>query len=86
MDSTLFLVPTEFELKYLSSAFFEIIKSAKSKLDICGFGPIASAIRTNQLIAEHSPKQILLLGMAGALDSKYEVGIAVEFDFGFCAD
>ena len=84
MDSTLVLVPTGFELEYLSSAFIGIIKDAKSQLGICGFGPIISAIRTSRLIAEHSPKQIVLIGVAGALDSRYAVGTAVEFDAAIC--
>ncbi len=84
MDSTLFLVPTEFEFESLSSTFIGCIKNTRSKLAVCGFGPIASAIRTNQLIAEHSPKQVLLLGVAGSLNSRWAVGTAVEFDEAIC--
>lgn len=84
MDSTLFLVPTEFELESLSSSFVGSIQNAKSKLVVCGFGPIASAIRTIQLIARHSPKQVLLFGIAGTLNASCEVGSAVEFDETIC--
>ena len=84
MDSTLFLVPTEIELESLSSSFVGRIQNAKSKLAVCGFGPIASAIRTIQLITRYSPKQVLLFGVAGTLNASCEVGTAVEFDETIC--
>lgn len=84
MVSTLLLVPTEFELGFLSSAFIQRIKNTKGEIRICGFGPIVSAIRTTQLIAEHSPKQVLLTGIAGALDLRIPVGSSVEFDMTIC--
>ncbi len=84
MDSTLFLVPTEFEFESLSPSFVGCIQNTKSKLVVCGFGPIASAIRTIQLITQYSPKQVLLFGVAGTLNARYEVGTAVEFSETIC--
>ncbi len=45
---------------------------------------VVSSIRTTQLIARHSPKQVLLLGVAGALEDWVPVGDAVEFDEVIC--
>jgi len=84
MISTLFLVPTEFEKEYLSLAIVQRIKNCKSEIRTCGFGPIVSGIRTTQLIAEHSPKQVVLIGIAGALDLRIPVGTSVEFDIAIC--
>lgn len=84
MVSILFLVPTQFELECLSSSFCEKIQLAGNSIELCGFGIVASAIRTTQLIAQHSPRQVLLLGIAGALASGISVGEAVEFDETVC--
>ncbi len=81
---TLFLVPTQFELDCLSSSFCEGIQHAGSCIALCGFGVVVSAIRTTQLIARHSPRQVLLLGIAGALAPGVSVGEAVEFDETVC--
>ena len=45
---------------------------------------VVSAIRTAHLIARHSPKQVLLLGVAGALDLSVPIAEAVEFDETIC--
>ena len=84
MDSILFLVPTEFERDCLSQGLIDGIGMAKSVIRICGFGPIVSGIRTTQLIAEHSPKQVVLMGIAGSLNARFRVGAAVEFDLVVC--
>ena len=84
MVSTLFLVPTEFEKSFLSLGLLEQIENAKSAIRICGFGPIVSGIRTSHLIAEHSPMQVFLIGIAGTLDPRILVGTAVEFDLAIC--
>ena len=84
MVSTLVLVPTEFELEFLSLALLQRIKNSNCEICICGFGPIVSAIRTTQLLAEHSPRQVLLTGIAGALDLRIPVGTSVEFDMAIC--
>lgn len=84
MVSTLFLVPTELERACLSLGLTEKIENAKSVIRICGFGPIVSGIRSTQLIAEHSPKQVFLIGIAGSLDLRFRVGTAVEFDLAIC--
>ena len=84
MVSTLFLVPTEFEKSFLSLGLLEQIENGKSAIRICGFGPIVSGIRTSQLIAEHSPMQVFLIGIAGTLDLRFLVGTAVEFDLAIC--
>ncbi|MEM7310143.1 MAG: futalosine hydrolase [Planctomycetota bacterium] len=47
---------------------------------IAGFGPIAAAARTSQLIAEVRPARVLLLGIAGAYDiGRNPIGTALAF-------
>jgi len=46
---------------------------------VCGFGPIASGIRTAQLLAEFQPSSCLLVGIAGTYQSSLAIGSAYEF-------
>jgi len=50
------------------------------RVALCGFGPVAAAARTAQLLAEHAPKRVLLVGIAGSLDERLPVGAACHFD------
>ncbi len=84
MASTLLLVPTSFERDCFSQHFLAQIQLADIAIELCGFGPIVSAIRTTQLIALYGPNRVVLTGVAGALDSRCEVGMAVEFDEVIC--
>ena len=46
----------------------------------CGFGPIAAAARTSQLLERLRPAQVILCGIAGTYDEdRYPVGSAVVF-------
>jgi len=78
--SSLLIVPTQFELEYLSPSFREEIGQTDWRLELCGFGIVVSGIRTSNLIAQYSPKQVLLIGIAGTLHNKFPVGQAVQFD------
>ena len=73
-------MPTQFELECLSPSFREEIGQTDWQLELCGFGIVVSGLRTSNLIAQHSPKQVLLIGIAGTLDSNLSVGQAVQFD------
>lgn len=78
--SSLLIVPTQFELESLSPSFREEIGQTDCRLELCGFGIVVSGLRTSNLIAQYSPKQVLLIGIAGTLDSKLSVGEAFQFD------
>ena len=84
MSSTLLLVPTQSEWDCFSKPFLEQIKRANVTIELCGFGPIASAIRTTQLITRHNPDRVMLVGIAGALAPKWRIGTAIEFDDVIC--
>ena len=47
-------------------------------VELCGFGPVVAAARTAQLLALHRPTEVLLLGVAGALDQRLAKATAVE--------
>lgn len=76
---TLLLVPTELELRRLED--LGGFPADCGALEICGFGPIAAAARTAQLIARRRPARALLIGICGAYDvARQPVGTALEFD------
>ena len=84
MLETLFLVPTQLELKHVSNTFLEVVSKQQGRIEICGFGTILSGIRTIQLIHELKPKRTVLFGIAGSLTSNLSVGEAVEFSSVAC--
>jgi len=47
---------------------------------LCGFGPVAAAARAAQLLAEHAPDRVLLVGIAGRLDDRLAIGAAYNFE------
>ena len=76
---TLLLIPTELEHARLLDLGGFTRGTCLSAL--CGFGAVAAAARTAQLLGELRPKQVLLLGIAGSYDTdRYPVGTALEFD------
>jgi futalosine hydrolase len=75
---TLLLVPTELELARLSG--LGGFPAGAARVELCGFGPIAAAARTAQLVAQHSPAGVLLLGIAGSYDpARLPIGAACSF-------
>ena len=84
MVETLFLIPTQFELGFLSAKWRRMLLDANCQIELCGFGPILSGIRTAQLIATRSPKQVVLIGIAGSYVPSLSLGTAVEFGEAVC--
>ncbi len=75
---TLLLVPTELEHARLLDLGGFLAGTCLTAL--CGFGPVAAAARTAQLLGQLRPKRVLLVGIAGAYDtSATPVGTALEF-------
>ena len=76
---TLVLVPTELEKRRLDD--LGGLPTGLGVLALCGFGPIAAAARTAQLLAELAPARVLLVGICGAYNAReHAVGSALEFD------
>ncbi len=75
---TLLLVPTQLELLRLRDlGGFE---AGLCLTKLCGFGPVAAAARTSQLITQLHPGRVLLLGIAGTYAPESNpVGEAAEF-------
>ncbi|HMO16122.1 MAG TPA: hypothetical protein PKD64_18290 [Pirellulaceae bacterium] len=48
------------------------------RLEICGIGVIASAIRTARLLEEFRPRQVVLLGIAGTYDANRVLGDVIQ--------
>lgn len=80
----LLLIPTRFELERLQGPL-----SRRGGLPpgwtahVCGFGQVAAAARTMQLLAQMPPlpvDQVLLVGIAGTLSPALAVGQAYWFD------
>lgn len=75
MEPLLTLVPTALERERLPS------EEGLGRVELCGFGPVAAAARTAQLVHELRPERILLLGIAGSFDlDVLPVGSAATFD------
>jgi futalosine hydrolase len=76
--NTLVLLPTELELRRIEE--LGGLPSGLGQLLLCGFGPVAAAARTAQLLAQHRPNRVLLLGIAGTYDpARRPVGTALWF-------
>jgi futalosine hydrolase len=71
----LVLIPTELE----RTCVVDVLRIPNSVVEICGFGPVVPAARTVQLIHEHRPDRVLLIGIAGNYDLMLEVGTAFSF-------
>ncbi len=82
--SRLILTPTNFEREIIIAAWREFGDCPLSEIHLCGFGPVAAAARTSQLIAEYHPTGITLIGIAGGLSERVSVGNAYEFSTVFC--
>ncbi len=76
---TLLLVPTPVEERRLQDhGGFD---PGLAIVGLCGFGPIAAAARTSQLLARLRPARVLLVGIAGTFDEEIlPVGNAIAFD------
>jgi hypothetical protein len=48
--------------------------------ELCGFGPVVAAARAAQLIAEHRPDSVLLVGIAGRMSDRLAIGEAYAFE------
>ncbi|MCX7430163.1 MAG: futalosine hydrolase [Planctomycetia bacterium] len=79
MPRHLILVPTEMERRILAPILAPVVAQG-CRVALCGFGPVAAAARAAQLIAEHAPERVLLVGIAGRIDERLAVGAAYRFD------
>lgn len=80
MPDVLILVPTPTERQILEPLLQPHIRQSGGTLHLCGFGPVAAAARTSQLIAEYRPARIVLIGIAGSIGDTLTVGSASVFD------
>jgi futalosine hydrolase len=76
-SGTLVLVPTRVEMKRIEG----YLDAGSASLALAGFGPIAAAARSAELIARVAPRRVLLLGVAGSFDERrWAVGSAACFE------
>ena len=79
MSSTLILVPTSLEMELLSP-ILALSSRDDCAVELCGFGVIAAAARTAQLLSLYKPKRVILVGIAGALGELFTIGSAYGYD------
>jgi futalosine hydrolase len=79
MPRHLILIPTDMERRGLEP-MLAAATAWGCRAALCGFGPVAAAARAAQLLAEHKPERVLLVGIAGRLDDQLAVGDAYRFD------
>ena len=77
--ANLLLIPTPTEFELLEPRLVEAARQHDWLVELCGFGPIAAAARTAQLLAIHQPAQVLLIGIAGTYRTQLPVGTALRF-------
>jgi futalosine hydrolase len=76
---TLILVPTQLERQVLEPIVAPALRR-DDRLELCGFGAVAAAARTSQLLARHQPQRVVLIGIAGRFDDRLAIGSAYRFD------
>lgn len=90
MSLDLILVPTALEMHILqpllqpAASADRPVGGAARQLQLCGFGPIAAAARTAQLLAQLRPRRVVLTGIAGSLDPALLPGSAWCFREAAC--
>ena len=77
---TLVLVPTQFERDQIDPAKMP----PGGQLELTGFGPIAAAARSAELIARLRPRRVILFGIAGRYTERLSMGSAYEFGHVSC--
>ena len=81
----LILIPTAFESSLISSRLNDFMKVGSTLFHHCGFGPIAAAARSSELIIANQPSRVYLLGIAGgyrngkSTSTQAVVGEAIQF-------
>jgi len=83
---TLYLIPTEFERTKVQTILVERYpdQAGRFAFELCGFGPIAAAAKTMQLLAAQ-PAKVVLLGIAGTYQAEqFAIGSATKFNHVIC--
>lgn len=78
MSRTLVLIPTGLERDFLLPRL-EPALSSEDCVELCGFGLVAAAARTSQLVERLRPDRLLLVGIAGTYRDDLPPGCAVTF-------
>lgn len=76
MSPQLILIPTHFERQQLQ---LDRGSLARDVVEVCGMGAVLAGVRTAQLLAQHQPRAVMLLGIAGSIEPTLDVGCAYEF-------
>lgn len=79
MAGPLILIPTIGELKIIAPRL-QRLNLPPETIQLCGFGPVSSGVRTSQLLNVAAPDQIFLVGIAGSLNRNCATGQAFVFD------
>ena len=83
---TLYLIPTEFERAKVQTILTDRHpdQASRFKFQLCGFGPIAAAAKTMQLLTAE-PARVVLIGIAGTYQAdQFPVGSATKFNQVIC--
>lgn len=77
--SKLVLIPTSVEHSVLEPLLAPTLDPDDDAIELCGFGVIAAAARTSQLLAHYRPDSVFLVGIAGSIGNTLEIGQASAF-------
>jgi len=79
MQQPLVLVPTELERGFVAPVMAAAC-GPSVRVERCGFGAVVAAARTAELVAEHRPNRVLLVGIAGRYGESLAIGRAYVFE------
>ena len=80
MTAFLALIPTKLESQHLPNGFSDALTQRGGTLAISHMGLIPAAARCAKLLVHHSPKRVILFGIAGGLSDAVKVGAAYYFN------
>jgi futalosine hydrolase len=78
MLKTLVLIPTDLERRLLEQRLAHH-PDGGVEVALCGFGLVAAAARTAELVARQSPDRVVLVGIAGCMGDSLRIGEAGRF-------
>jgi futalosine hydrolase len=81
LDHALIIVPTRLEADLLRGGTERVQKRLRDlRIEVCGFGPLAAAVTTFELLHAQRFSAVVLCGIAGAYESaSSKIGEAVTF-------
>jgi futalosine hydrolase len=73
----LLVIPTEFEWARISPEMKQKLAEMGFKMEVCGFGLVAAAAKTMQLVCSLKPESVTLIGISGLYRKENTIGFEI---------